>query len=157
MCVYYARCTQLASHKLCIGSVMNMLNRDLGTGDLCDNIGLVGVYARWSYVTASPSHHDQAIPILSPLLFMHVGHPYIPLFKIREFLIYLLIGRAGASPPSRTTGTICRVARYRIVPWPRRVIRFSRPTSTLTLLTSDFHSTMPWISTLASTFIIAPP
>ena len=83
MCVYYARCTQLASHKLCIGSVMNMLNRDLGTGELCDNIGLVGVSAKWSYVTASPSHHDQAIPILSPLLFMHVGHPYIPLFKIR--------------------------------------------------------------------------
>ena len=27
MCVYYARCTQLASHKLCIGSVMNMLKR----------------------------------------------------------------------------------------------------------------------------------
>ena len=56
-------------------------------GDLCDNIGLVGVSAKWSYVTASPSHHDQAIPILSPLLFMHVGHPYIPLFKIH--LIYL--------------------------------------------------------------------
>ena len=32
--VCYARCTQLASHKLCIGSVMNMLNRDLGTVDL---------------------------------------------------------------------------------------------------------------------------
>ena len=62
-----------------------MLKSDLGTGDLCDNIGLVGVSAKWSYVTASPSHHDQAIPILSPLLFMHVGHPYIPLFKIRRF------------------------------------------------------------------------
>ena len=56
-------------------------------GDLCDNTGLVGVSAKWSYVTASPSHHDQAISILSPLLFMHVGQPYIPLFKIR--LIYL--------------------------------------------------------------------
>ena len=77
MCVYYARCTQLASHKLCIDSV-NMLKRDLGTGDLWDNIGLVGVSAKWSYVTASLSHHDKAIPILSPLLFMHVGHPYIP-------------------------------------------------------------------------------
>ena len=55
---------------------MNMLNRDLCMGDLCDNIGLVGVSAMWSYVTASPSHHDQAIPILSPLLFMHVGHPF---------------------------------------------------------------------------------
>ena len=58
---------------------MNMLNRDLGTGDLCDNIGLVGISAKWSYVTASPiaSHHDKAIPILSPLLFMHDA-----LFKI---------------------------------------------------------------------------
>ena len=69
---------------------MNMLNRDLGTGDLCDNIGLVGVSAMWSYVTASPSHHDQAIPILSPLLFMHVGHPYIPLFKIRRIFDLLV-------------------------------------------------------------------
>ena len=69
---------------------MNMLKRDLGTGDLCDNIGLVGVSAKWSYVTASPSHHDQAIPILSPLLFMHVGHPYIPLFKILR-IFYLLV------------------------------------------------------------------
>ena len=86
MYVYYARCTQLASHKLCIGSVMNMLNRDLGTGD-------VGVSAMWSYVTTSPTHHDQAIPILSLLLFMHVGHPYIPLFKIRRIFDLLV------SPP----------------------------------------------------------
>ena len=70
---------------------MNMLNRDLGTGDLCDNIGLVGVSAKWSYVTASPSHHDQAIPILSPLLFMHVGHPYIPLLKIRRIFDLLVL------------------------------------------------------------------
>ena len=62
-------------------------------GDLCDNIGLVGVSAKWSYVTASPRHHDQAIPILSPLLFMHVGHPYIPLFKIRRIFDLLV------SPP----------------------------------------------------------
>ena len=67
-----------------------MLNRDLGTGELCDNIGLVGVSAKWSYVTASPSHHDQAIPILSPLLFMHVGHP---IFKIRRIFDLLV------SPP----------------------------------------------------------
>ena len=45
------------------------------------------------YVTSSPCHHDQAIPILSPLLFMHVDHPYIPLFKIRR-IFYLLV-----SPP----------------------------------------------------------
>ena len=59
-------------------------------GGLCDNIGLVGVSAKWSYVTASSSHHDQAIPILSPLLFMHVGHPYIPLFKIRRIFSLLV-------------------------------------------------------------------
>ena len=59
-------------------------------GGLCDNIGLVGVSAKWSYVTASTSHHDQAIPILSPLLFMHVGHPYIPLFKIRRIFDLLV-------------------------------------------------------------------
>ena len=66
-------------------------------GGLCDNIGLVGVSAKWSYVTASTSHHDQAIPILSPLLFMHVGHPYIPLFKIRRIfdLLVLTICRRG--------------------------------------------------------------
>ena len=29
---------------------MNMLNRDLGAGDICDNIGIVGVSAKWSYV-----------------------------------------------------------------------------------------------------------
>ena len=60
-------------------------------GGLCDNIGLVGVSAKWSYVTASPSHHDKAIPILSPL---HVGHPYIHLFKIRrlfDLLVYMYI------------------------------------------------------------------
>ena len=60
---------------------MNMLNRDLGTWDLCDNIGLIGVSAKWSY---APSHHDKAIPILSPLLFMYVGHP---LFKMRRIFV----------------------------------------------------------------------
>ena len=60
-------------------------------GDLCDNIGLVGVSAMWSYVTTSTSHHDQAIPILSPLIFMHVGHPYIPLFKILKIFDLLVI------------------------------------------------------------------
>ena len=59
--------------------------------DLCNNIGLVGVSAKWSYVTASPSHHDQAIPILSPLLFMHVGHPYIKIRRIFDLLVNLVI------------------------------------------------------------------
>ena len=80
-------------------------------GDLCDNIGLVGVSAMWGYVTASPSHHDQAIPILSPLLFMHVGHPYIPLFKIRRIFDLLV------SPPFlRQVAT--RVYMYNSYPKP---------------------------------------
>ena len=57
-------------------------------GDLCDNIGLVGVSAKRSYITASPSHHDQAISILSPL---HVGHPYIT--KFQDFKNYFTISR----------------------------------------------------------------
>ena len=72
--------TQSAEPTRCTMST-TLLKRDLGTGDLYNNIGLVGVSAKWSYVTASPSHHDQVIPILSPLLFMHVGDPYIPPFK----------------------------------------------------------------------------
>ena len=70
-------------------------------GDLCNNIGLVGVSAKWSYVTASPSHHDQAIPILSPLLFMRVSHPYIPLFRIFDLLVsppFLVSFRQVAAP-----------------------------------------------------------
>ena len=49
--------TQSAEPTHCTMST-TMLKKDLGTGDLCDNIGLVGVSAKWSYVTASPSHHD---------------------------------------------------------------------------------------------------
>ena len=48
---------------------------------LCDNIGLVLVYL--PSVTTSPSRYitqPSGIPILSPVLFMHVGDPYIPLF-----------------------------------------------------------------------------
>ena len=31
-------------------------------------------------VTASPSVHEPAIPIVSPVILMYVGHPHIPLF-----------------------------------------------------------------------------
>ena len=60
--------------------------------DLCDNIGLVLVclLSGSTDVTASPSQYmiqPSGIPILSPVLFMHVGDPYIP--KLEEFLIYL--------------------------------------------------------------------
>ena len=61
-------------------------------GYLCDNVGLVlachpsgstDVTAlRSSYMT-QPS----GIPILSPVLFMHLGDPYIPPFSL--FLIYI--------------------------------------------------------------------
>ena len=50
---------------------------------LCDNIGLVlaCLPSGITGVTASPSHyttHPSGIPILSPVLFMHVGDPGIP-------------------------------------------------------------------------------
>ena len=62
--------------------------------DLCDNIGLVLVClpSGSTDVAGSPSQYmiqPSGIPILSPVLFMHVGDPYIP--KFEEFLIYLLI------------------------------------------------------------------
>ena len=54
-------------------------------GYLCDNIGLVLVHLPngSTGVTTSPSRYmtqPSGIPILSPVLFMHVGDPYIPLF-----------------------------------------------------------------------------
>ena len=63
-------------------------------GYLCDNIGLIlacppsgstDVTASASWYITKPS----GIPILSPVLFMRVSDPYIPLFKFEEFLIYL--------------------------------------------------------------------
>ena len=64
--------------------------------DLCDNIGLVLVClpSGSTDVAASPSQYmiqPSGIPILSPVLFMHVGNPYIPPFKIRrifDLLVY---------------------------------------------------------------------
>ena len=49
----------------------------------CDNIGLVLVClpSGSTDVAASPSQYmiqPSGIPILSPVLFMHVGDPYIP-------------------------------------------------------------------------------
>ena len=69
---------------------------------LCDNIGLGGVSAKWSCVTASPSHHDKAIPILSPLLLMHVGHPYIPLFDLLVSPPFLVLFRQVATQVSES-------------------------------------------------------
>ena len=57
--------TRSAEHTRCTMST-TMLKRDLGkclkhlTIVLGDNIGLVGVSVKRSYVTASPSHLDQA-------------------------------------------------------------------------------------------------
>ena len=52
---------------------------------LCHNIGPVLVYlpSGSTDVTTAPSRYmtqPSGIPILSPVLFMHVGDPYIPLF-----------------------------------------------------------------------------
>ena len=63
---------------------------------LCDNIGpvLVCLPSRSIDVTTSPSRYmtqPSGIPILSPVLFMHVGDPYIPLFKIRRIFDLLVI------------------------------------------------------------------
>ena len=63
-------------------------------GYLCDNIGLIlaCLPSGSTDVTASASWYitkPSGIPILSPVLFMRVGDPYIPLFKFEEFLIYL--------------------------------------------------------------------
>ena len=65
---------------------------------LCDNIGpvLVCLPSGSTDVTTSPSRYmtqPSGIPILSPVLFMHVGDPYIPLFKIRRIFDLLV------SPP----------------------------------------------------------
>ena len=59
------------------------LNVAIYMEDLCDNIGLVLVYlpSGSEDVAASPSQYmiqPFGIPILSPVLFMHVGDPYIP-------------------------------------------------------------------------------
>ena len=53
--------------------------------DLCDNIGLVLVClpSGSTDVAVSPSQYviqPSGIPILSPVLFMHVGDHYIPSF-----------------------------------------------------------------------------
>ena len=65
---------------------------------LCDNIGLVLVCipSGSTDVAASPSRYmtqSSGILILSPVLFMYVGDPYIPLFKIRRIFDLLV------SPP----------------------------------------------------------
>ena len=76
---------------------------------LCDNIGpvLVCLPSGSTDVTPSPSRYmtqPSGIPILSPVLFMHVGDPYIPLFKIRRIfdllvsLHFLLFIQRGSNP-----------------------------------------------------------
>ena len=62
------------------------VHQALGTAGVpCDNIGLVLVClpSGSTDVAASPSQYmiqPSGIPILSPVLFMHVGDPYIPSF-----------------------------------------------------------------------------
>ena len=64
-------------------------------GYLCDNIGLVLVClpSGSTDVTTSPSRYTTqppGIPILSPVLFMHVGNPYIPPFLNRRIFDLLV-------------------------------------------------------------------
>ena len=61
---------------------ITMLKRDLGTGDLCDNIGLIGISAKWSYVIASPSHHASLLCMLAI--------PIFPILKFEDFLFTCL-------------------------------------------------------------------
>ena len=75
-------CIMYLPNQLSLHAVLYVYNNaDLGTGDLCDNIGLVG-----SYVTASPCH--QVYPPLSyqwgidsksleylSVFFAHIGSP----------------------------------------------------------------------------------
>ena len=68
---------------------------------LCDNIGpvLVCLPSGSTDVTTSPSRYmtqPSGIPILSPVLFMHVGDPYIPLLKFVDLLV------------GHETGSLCR-------------------------------------------------
>ena len=63
---------------------------------LCDNIGpvLICVPSGSTDVTTSPSRYmtqPSGIPILSPVLFMHVGDPYIPLFKMPRIFDLLVL------------------------------------------------------------------
>ena len=74
-------CTFMCTHE-CVAYVLSIA---LYVDDLCDNIGLVLVClpSGSTDVAASPSQYmlqPSGIPILSPVLFMHVGDPYIPSF-----------------------------------------------------------------------------
>ena len=77
---------------VCSWIVQLVLGTALMLEYLCDNIGLVLVClpSGSTDVTISPSQYmtqPSGIPILSPVLFMHVGDPYIPLFKIFDLLV----------------------------------------------------------------------
>ena len=83
---------------VCSWIVQLVLGTALMLEYLCDNIGLVLVClpSGSTDVTTSPSRYmtqPSGIPILSPVLFMHVGDPYIPLFKIQRIFDLLV------SPP----------------------------------------------------------
>ena len=63
-------------------------------GDLCDNIRLaMACLPRGSTnASASPSQsmtQPSRISILSPVLFMHVGDPYIPPRRIFNLLVFM--------------------------------------------------------------------
>ena len=67
---------------VCSGIVQLVLGTALMLEYLCDLV-LVCLPSGSTDVTTSPSRYmfqPSGIPILSPVLFMHVGDPYIPLF-----------------------------------------------------------------------------
>ena len=83
---------------MCSWTVQLALGTALMLRYLCDNIGLVLVClpSGSTDVTPSPSQYMtqlSGIPILSPVLFMHVGDLYIPSFQIRRIFDLLV------SPP----------------------------------------------------------
>ena len=80
-------------------------------GYLCDNIGLMlaCLLSGITGVTGSPSRYMtqlSGIPILSPVLFMHVGDPYLPPFYIHVYTcVYLFLYRAHIMKPRREFST----------------------------------------------------
>ena len=77
----------MCTHECLVHVYTSVLSiQELYVGDLCDNIGLVLAFlpTGTTGVAGSPSRYmtqPSGIPILSPVLFMHVGDPYIPPLK----------------------------------------------------------------------------
>ena len=81
-------CTFMWTHECLVHVYCYAVNNEMQefyVGHLCDNIGLVlaCLPSGTTSVAGSPGCYmtqPSGIPILSPVLFMHVGDPYIPPF-----------------------------------------------------------------------------